>query len=88
MYEATFTNAARKSIENLPETAKNRIKNRIDALISDENVRGAIKLKGQLDGNDVFRIRIGDYRVLYTFPASSKIIILDVGHRRDVYRRR
>ena len=88
MYDATYTNAAYKSIEKLPETVKKRIQNRIDALINDEDMRGAAKLKGQLDGFDVYRIRIGDYRVIYTFPAGSKIIILDVGHRREIYRRK
>jgi mRNA interferase RelE/StbE len=52
------------------------------ALGNDALPRGAVKLKGSAGS---FRIRIGDYRVLYRITATT-VEILSVGHRRDVYR--
>jgi mRNA interferase RelE/StbE len=42
----------------------------------------------RLKGVDAFRLRVGDYRVIYDFDRSKGILrLLSVGHRRDVYRR-
>jgi mRNA interferase RelE/StbE len=44
---------------------------------------GVIKKKGE----DAYRIRVGDYRIIYTIDDDVKIVaIIKVGHRRDVYR--
>ena len=54
------------------------------ALADDPFPRGARKLSGY---HDVFRIRVGPYRILYSVSETELIIaILKVGHRRDVYR--
>ena len=50
-----------------------------------ENPRpfGAIKLKGW----NLYRIRVGDYRILYTINDKDKIIeIIAIGHRKDIYK--
>ena len=40
-----------------------------------------------LTGSNRFRLRVGDYRVIYTFDASRNVIhLLAVGHRREIYR--
>jgi mRNA interferase RelE/StbE len=42
----------------------------------------------RMTGMDCYRIRIGDYRVLYDFDISEEtLLLLAVGHRREVYRR-
>lgn len=46
---------------------------------------GCVKLSGQ----DAYRVRVGDYRIIYTIEDDKLIVlVIDVGHRRDVYRRR
>ena len=54
------------------------------ALAADPFPRGSRKLTGY---DDVFRIRVGRYRILYSFSNSTLIVIvLKIGHRSDEYR--
>jgi mRNA interferase RelE/StbE len=67
----------------LPVDIQQRIETRIDRL--------GITLKQfphrRLTGDSSFRLRIGDYRVIYEFNLSTgKLHLLEVGHRREVYR--
>jgi len=42
----------------------------------------------KLQGTDYYRIRLGDYRVIYSIDDSDKLVrVLDIGHRREVYRK-
>ena len=63
---------------------------RIDALSSNPFPPNARVVQGKTEGNHrVHRIRSGVYRVLYFVRETpSEIVILDIGHRKDVYRRR
>lgn len=71
-----------------PKKVRQQIKNRIDTLASDPKPPGSTKILGSLaDGFDeVYRVRQGDHRVLYAIQGESMIVILDIGHRKDVYR--
>ena len=41
----------------------------------------------RLTGSNRFRLRVGDYRVIYTFDAAANVIhLLAIGHRREIYR--
>jgi mRNA interferase RelE/StbE len=61
-----------------------RIVGRIEELAAEPRPRGAVKLQGE---DDLYRIRVGDYRVVYTIRDEELIVlVLRVGHRRDVYR--
>ena len=61
-----------------------------------ENVKGAMKALGEtprpsgckkLTGREGWRIRVGDYRVVYEIDDDRKVVtVLHAGHRRDVYR--
>ncbi|MDX2226962.1 MAG: type II toxin-antitoxin system RelE/ParE family toxin [Verrucomicrobiae bacterium] len=56
----------------------------IDSLIPNPRPTGVEKLSGM--GNR-YRIRCGDYRIIYEiYDARQTIIIMDIGHRRDIYR--
>ena len=60
-----------------------RILSRIELLAENPRPPGAIKLTGQ----DAYRIRIGDYRVIYAIADKQLVVlVVDVGHRWDVYR--
>lgn len=55
----------------------------IDALAEDPKPPGAIKLQGR----EGYRLRVGDYRVLYRVDdEAQEVLITRVGHRRNVYR--
>ncbi|MGH7975054.1 MAG: type II toxin-antitoxin system RelE family toxin [Limisphaerales bacterium] len=74
---------ARKELERLPTQIQIRISKAILALEENPFPRGCKKLKNR----DGFRIRIGDYRVLYFADVKAKQIVVGViGHRREVYR--
>ena len=74
---------AQKELAGLPPARYDRVKEAILALASDPRPTGSLKL-AQRDG---WRIRVGDYRVIYEIDDTLRAItVLHVGHRRDVYR--
>ena len=82
--EIEISQSAEKQLRKLPRKEQARIVEAIVPLASDPRPRGARKLSGY---NDVFRIRVGHYRILYSVSSERLvIIILKIGHRRDVYR--
>lgn len=83
-YTVTFARSARKELENLPADVADRILRRIEALATNPRLPGVIKLQGS--GN-FWRLRVGDYRVVYSInDFSRKVDIAVIRHRRDVYR--
>ncbi len=74
---------ARKELARLPGEIQTRISKAILALESDPFPLGCKKLRNR----DGWRIRVGDYRVLYIADAKARQIVVGViGHRREVYR--
>ncbi len=83
-YTIEFAASALREFNALERATQRRIATRIDALASNPFPAGVKKLQGK---TDLYRIRIGDYRVLYRVDGKRVlIVILKVGHRRDVYR--
>jgi len=67
----------------LPPQARERIESRID----DMGLRLGTFPHHRLTGSNRHRLRVGDYRVIYTFDAAENVIhLLAVGHRREIYR--
>lgn len=61
-----------------------RVRDSIDALAVEPRPSGVIKLAGR----DDFRIRVGDYRIVYAVDDAERIVLVArIAHRRDVYRR-
>jgi mRNA interferase RelE/StbE len=68
----------------LPSSIQQRIQQEIDWLGSHLDSHPHHSMKGV----DAFRLRVGDYRVIYDFDRTKGILrLLSVGHRREVYRR-
>jgi len=64
------------------------IQHRIERKITDMGSRLGQFPHERMTGVNCFRLRIGDYRVIYEFsPAKEEIYLITVGHRREVYRR-
>ena len=79
-----FARSARKELESLPAGVVRRILPRIESLIDDPRPAGCKKLVGT---NDHWRIRIGNYRVIYSIGESILTVeIIAVRHRGDAYR--
>ena len=73
------------SLAKLERSLQRRIARRLDALVYDPRPRGGEKLRGTVGR---YRIRVGDYRIIYDIEDDELfILILRVGHRRDIYRR-
>jgi mRNA interferase RelE/StbE len=84
-YLVTFNNHAARSFRKLSRDIQQRLKPVINDLQEDPRPIGAEKIKGQ---DDIYRIRVGDYRILYEVRDKELVIcIVETGHRREVYRR-
>jgi mRNA interferase RelE/StbE len=82
-YAVTFARSARKELEALDEKHISRIFQRIEALAKEPRPSGCKKLVGS---KLLWRIRIGDYRVVYAVYDDKQIVdIVAVRHRKDVY---
>jgi len=84
MYKIVFQKSAGKALERLPGSAPERILFKINALKENPRPQGVKKLAGS---ENLYRIRIRDYRVIYSIFEGVLIIeILRIGHRKDVYK--
>lgn len=82
-YRVLIRSSAERELDALPNTVHKRVAAKIVALGADPRPAGCKKLSG----TDGYRIRIGDYRVVYTVDDKAVIVtVVGVGHRRDVYR--
>ena len=82
-YRLEFTAGAARQFRKLPKHVQTRLAPLISVLINNPRPAGAKKLKG----TEGYRLRVGDYRVLYEIQdTASRILIVSVGHRREVYR--
>jgi mRNA interferase RelE/StbE len=85
-YQISFSRPAAKALEDLSEELRRRIAPAIEALRAEPRPRGSEKLKGR---KDQYRIRVGDFRIVYAIEDDRLIIlVLQIGHRRDIYRKR
>ena len=78
-----FSSSAQKSIAGLHPPLQRRIENALLEIAA--NPRVGKPLKGDLKGN--YSHRVGDWRVVYSIEKSF-VYVKDIGHRREVYRRK
>lgn len=82
-YSVVIRRSAGKDIEALPTADRRRVVARIQALATDPRPVGCEKLSGE----EKYRLRQGDYRILYEITDRELIVtVVKVGNRRDVYR--
>ena len=83
-YEVEISRTAEKQLRRLPRDDQERVARSMLALADDPFPRGSRKLSGY---DDVFRVRAGRYRILYSVAEHALIImVLKIGHRKDIYR--
>lgn len=82
-YILEIKQSAQKELDSLDDTVFKRIDRKILALADTPRPAGCKKLKGF---KDQWRIRVGDWRVLYTIDSETKTVtVMHVAHRREIY---
>ena len=82
-YKLLIKPSAAKELESLPLKDRKRIAGKLHALASDPRPHACEKLSGQ----EKYRIRQGDYRLLYSIEDTEfTVVIWKIAHRREVYR--
>ncbi len=85
MYLITVKPSARKELKKLPASIATPIARKIDSLAKNPRPEGCKKLVANKE--ELWRVRVGDYRILYAIDDSIKIVdIHHVGNRRDIYK--
>lgn len=82
-YEVTLLAAAARDLRKVPVDYRPRIIRALNSLIEPRQ-SGTKKLQGS---DDRWRLRVGDYRIIYRIvDDEQKVIVMRIAHRRDVYR--
>jgi mRNA interferase RelE/StbE len=84
-YKILLQQRAKKEIQDLPTKIKKQVMTCIDGLAQDPTPLGALGLKGR---KGAYRIRVGDYRIIYEVHVTEIVIyVIGVAHRKEVYLR-
>lgn len=82
MYQIIIKKKAKKFIDSLPQNERRRVVSAIEQLPNGEDIK---KLKGRAD---LLRLRVGDYRIIYTVDNGRLVIyVIDAGNRGQIYKR-
>jgi mRNA interferase RelE/StbE len=82
-FRLLYAHPVRKDLDSIPEVTRRRILSAIAQLSEDPRPRGCKKLVG----HDLWRIRIGRYRAVYSIDDAQAVVRIEyVRHRKDAYR--
>ncbi len=82
-YKLLIKPSAAKELEGLPRKDRRRVVSKINTLAIAPRSPGCEKLSA----HDLYRVRQGDYRVLYSITDDEKcVVVIKIGHRREIYR--
>ena len=83
-YTITWRKSTKKDLRKIPEAHVREVVQAVEALAENPFPIGSTKLKGT---QNVHRVRVGNYRVIYEIHGAVLVIeVMRVGHRKDVYR--
>ena len=83
-YKIYFRKSAAKELEKLPKAALRKIIKIVERLSDEPRPAGCEKLSG----HELYRVRHGDYRIVYSIQDNELTIwVIKVGHRKDIYKR-
>ncbi len=86
-YQIIYKPPAERALERFDQRLKKRLLAKIELLGDNPFPPGSKKLSANERGIDLYRIRVGDYRVIYTLNSGEMIIlVLKIAHRREIYR--
>ena len=82
-YTVFIGKAVQKTLSKLPDKVASKLESAMLSLENNPRPDGCKKLKGR----DAFRIREGDYRIIYEIEDKIlRVLVIDVGHRKDIYK--
>ena len=83
-YTVLFKRSADKALQKLPEKVQRRLVLAASDLAVEPRPAGCVRLEGE---DNLWRIRVGDYRIVYTIEEKKLIVlVVRIAHRKDVYR--
>lgn len=83
-YKVEFKRSAAKALKSIPRSDQKRIAANIDSLAENLPDPTTTKMKGN---NPFHKVRIGNYRIVYEIQDDVLLIlIVKIGHRKDIYR--
>ena len=86
-YQVEFVRSARKEFERLPAKLRVRVVEALNILSQNPHSE-FLRVKKLKGAEELYRIRIGDHRLVYEVRDERLVVIVvKIGHRRDVYRR-
>ncbi|MCB1107818.1 MAG: type II toxin-antitoxin system RelE/ParE family toxin [Chlamydiia bacterium] len=82
-YKIQLKRSVIKALKSFPKRDLKKVAKKIDSLEQDPIPKDSKKIKGE---EDLYRVRVGDYRILYFLQRSVlTILVIRVAHRKDVY---
>lgn len=82
-YEVRWTDTSIKQLEKLTKSVSKRIIDKIESITEDP-----FKFVKKMKGFDLYRLRVGDYRVIMSIERGKMIIfVLEAGHRSVIYQK-
>ena len=83
-YKVQLKRSVIKTLKSIPQKEIKKIGKKIDSLEQNPVPKDSKKIKG---GKDLYRVRVGNYRILYFFQNSDLIVlVIRVDHRKDIYK--
>ncbi len=85
-YRVELVKSAKKEFDDLPSKVQNKV---IEALkfLAENPFSELLRIKKLKGAHSLYRIRVGDYRVVYEVRHGALVVlVIKIGHRRDVYR--
>lgn len=83
MHELRIGRSAAKELEALPDKVIDRVAAKVDSLSTQPRPSGCKQLRG---ADDLWRVRVGDYRIIYVIDDTQSIVeIRVIRHRKDAY---
>jgi mRNA interferase RelE/StbE len=83
-YEVVITTSVQKYLDKLPDKLADKLEKSMMKLEDNPRPLGSEKMSGK----NAYRIRVGDYRIIYTIQDKVLLItVINAGHRRDIYRK-
>ena len=83
-YRIEIDQGAKRQLKKISQAMLQQIGAAIDALALDPRPQGSTKLKA----SDFYRVRVGDYRIIYEIQDKHLIVlVVSVGNRRDIYKK-
>jgi len=85
-YKVNLSHSAEKSLAKIPRRDREKIIEKIEGLQLEPRPEGYAKLKGYFNPS-LYRIRHGDYRVVYTIRDEVLLVlVVEIGNRKEIYR--